>query len=419
MAEAFRIAQLIVKQLSGNLTTQEKEELEAWVNESPQNLRYMNTYLQPEGISDQLRTLWEMDEKAIRRKLGILMKRNEPSLSAFKGRRAGRVRLLKRSAAAAVLAGLTWAAIQLYRQTPEKRLGEFSPYRSEAMANMPGREGKKDQRSELFLSNGLVVDLDSIPEGRVAREGIWDIIKEGRRHIAYLRTENIAASYKEASSPYNTISVPGKDSFEVYLPSGSRVRLSPGSSLKFPLHPVGTRARQRVLALSGESLFDVFHNDSVPFIVETRRGQTTVLGTLFTIRDYERENTLGISLFTGKLDVSNGRNHKTLDSSERATIDSGSSDIRIVSGITIPPGSLWQSKAFDFTDRNVSSAVREIAKWYGMQEPVFLKGVDTVTTGKMGRGPVSKDIDLPTLLHMFETADLHFTIKNQTITVKP
>ena len=416
MAEAFRIAQLIGKKLGDNLTTQEKEELETWVNESPRNLQYINNRLQPEVISNQLRTVWEMDDKAIRRKLTILRRRNETSLSAYRVRRTGKVySLLKISAvAAAGLTGLTILLLQIFRQPP----AGFSSHRSEGMSNLRGSRRKDHQKPELILSNGSVVYPDSIPEGRLAQEGVWSIVKEGSHHIAYLRTGSAVTSYKEVSSPYNVISVPGKDSFEVSLPSGSRVRLSPGSSLSFPLYPLGDKAKQRVLALSGESLFDVAPNDSVPFIVEARWGEMTVLGTVFSVRAYDKEDTLGITLFTGKLAVSNGKIRKTMDTSERAIIDSTSSNIRIVSRAMIPPGPIWKPEAFDFTDRNIPSAVREIAKWYGMKPPVFLKGVDTVTIGKMGRGPVSKDIDLATLLHMFETTGLHFKIDKQTIIVQ-
>lgn len=72
----------------------------------------------------------------------------------------------------------------------------------------------------------------------------------------------------------------GQQRKELVLPDGSKVFLEPGSTLKYK----GDFGRaEREVALSGEALFDVQHDNAHPFIVASPLINTRVLGTSFNI----------------------------------------------------------------------------------------------------------------------------------------
>jgi ferric-dicitrate binding protein FerR (iron transport regulator) len=59
----------------------------------------------------------------------------------------------------------------------------------------------------------------------------------------------------------------------------------------------------RYLELEGEAYFEVAHDSNRPFIVETGNIMTTALGTSFNIRNYPEENSISVSLISGKVRV--------------------------------------------------------------------------------------------------------------------
>jgi hypothetical protein len=63
MADDSRIIELITKQLHGTISLEEKAELETWINQTPENRRFVETRLQPELLIDSLRTRWAADAK--------------------------------------------------------------------------------------------------------------------------------------------------------------------------------------------------------------------------------------------------------------------------------------------------------------------------------------------------------------------
>ncbi|MCU4156047.1 FecR domain-containing protein [Carboxylicivirga sp. A043] len=67
---------------------------------------------------------------------------------------------------------------------------------------------------------------------------------------------------------------------ETLLPDSTRVILAKGSEL---IYPESFKAAKRTVKLNGKAWFDVVHDPEHPFIVETHKAYTKVLGTQFTI----------------------------------------------------------------------------------------------------------------------------------------
>ena len=77
-----------------------------------------------------------------------------------------------------------------------------------------------------------------------------------------------------------SICVPAGQRMQMTLADGSHVQLNAGTTLEYPV--VFDRKARRV-KLSGEALFEVTHDSSHPFIVETFATDIQVLGTKFNV----------------------------------------------------------------------------------------------------------------------------------------
>lgn len=110
---------------------------------------------------------------------------------------------------------------------------------------------------------------------------------------AYIqRTEMLENQREEVNEGDSARSVP--------LPDGSRVTLTPGSRISFSAQANGPK---REVYLSGEAFFDVQKDPARPFFVYADELTTRVLGTSFTVRAFEKENTATVQVRTGSVSV--------------------------------------------------------------------------------------------------------------------
>lgn len=85
------------------------------------------------------------------------------------------------------------------------------------------------------------------------------------------------------------------------LSDGSTITLAPESSICYAAD-FGKEANRDVY-LSGEAFFNVTKNPNAPFRVFAREITTKVLGTSFTVRSFEKDATIKVSVLTGKVSV--------------------------------------------------------------------------------------------------------------------
>lgn len=90
----------------------------------------------------------------------------------------------------------------------------------------------------------------------------------------------------------------------ITLPDGSTVILHAGSKLEFPDAFTGS---SREVRLSGEAYFDIRRDSVKPFIINTGKLKTTVLGTAFNIKAYPGIPEITVSVTRGKVKVEDAR----------------------------------------------------------------------------------------------------------------
>jgi ferric-dicitrate binding protein FerR (iron transport regulator) len=85
----------------------------------------------------------------------------------------------------------------------------------------------------------------------------------------------------------------------VVLPDSSIAYLNSGSAISYSSR---MRGSERTITLSGEAYFEVKHDPSKPFIVESTTLKTRVLGTRFVVSDYPGEEA-SVVVRSGKVGV--------------------------------------------------------------------------------------------------------------------
>lgn len=111
---------------------------------------------------------------------------------------------------------------------------------------------------------------------------------------AFLLRKN--TSYKKRS-----LHVPDGNHASLVLSDGTRITINGGSELEFPEKFTG--AERIVYLKEGEAYFEIAKNPRQPFIVKTSQLNIKVLGTSFSVRDYNNENHASVSVNSGKIEL--------------------------------------------------------------------------------------------------------------------
>lgn len=117
-------------------------------------------------------------------------------------------------------------------------------------------------------------------------------------HTAANETDNISV-FTTAKGEKKTIVLP--DSTTLHLNAGSTLRMEKNFG-----------SDNRTVYLSGEALFDVTHNKSLPFIVRSNGYDVKVLGTLFNVKAYPEDKNSETSLIRGKVEISMNNNSQKI-----------------------------------------------------------------------------------------------------------
>lgn len=114
----------------------------------------------------------------------------------------------------------------------------------------------------------------------------------------------ISYSSFDSTIHYTEIFVPKGERSTVVLPDGSRVQLNSESHLKFVSD---FRSNKRKVTLQGEAFFNVTHDQSRPFVVETQDLNIEVLGTSFDVSCYPNDSLVTTFLQSGKVKINRGK----------------------------------------------------------------------------------------------------------------
>lgn len=167
------------------------------------------------------------------------------------------------------------------------------------------------------------------------------------------------------SNQITKTSGPGEQ-LRVTLPDGSIVLLNAGSSIQFPEK---FEEKSRQVTLSGEAFFKVAKDAEHPFIVESNRITTTVLGTSFNIKAFKQGNVT-VTVATGKVKVESRSDDQAAEllllPNEQATYDKHEKQFRKAE-VFAQNYFAWTEGTIRFNDDSLEEVVKVLERWYNVR----------------------------------------------------
>lgn len=155
----------------------------------------------------------------------------------------------------------------------------------------------------------------------------------------------------------------------ISLPDGSIVMLNAGSELSYKEN-FGEDSRE--VSLKGEGFFEVVHSPTLPFIVNTGKVKTKVLGTSFNVRAFPGEN-VKVTVARGLVEVaSDNRIYGQVKPDHQITIDSQTDEF-VSGGINSKNETAWKDRMLILKDVTMQEAARLISERFS---------VDVIVTNK-------------------------------------
>lgn len=186
------------------------------------------------------------------------------------GGKIHRIRTWWYAAAAMVVlgVGISFYAVNHYQAVEESqaRIAQIKPGSKQAVLTLP---------------DGSTIDVQK-KDINVIVDGVQ--VKYNKGVLSYRPTvttqQHEEENVDESPVKSNELVIPRGGENTVLLADGTTVHLNAGSKLLYPVRFVGKR---RIVTLEGEAYFDVRKDEEHPFVVRTRFGEVTVLGTAFNI----------------------------------------------------------------------------------------------------------------------------------------
>ena len=261
-----------------------------------------------------------------------------------------------------------------------------------------GRQG-----AILTLSTGQRIILDSAGNGELTRDAGVRVIRKGG-----------VLSYggNTAEILYNQVVTPKGRKWQLALSDGTKVWLNAASSIRYPISFVG---KERIVEVSGETYFEVAPDKDRPFKINIPgKGRIEVLGTHFDVNAYDDEGVIRTTLLEGSVKVFRGMSSHLLSPGQQAVFGNGADDITVINDANIDEVMAWRNGRFMFSDMDLKSIMRQLARWYD---------VDVVYEGKVPEirvgGIIHNDVYLSTVMEFLRENGVHYTIEGKKITIMP
>lgn len=356
--ETTPIDKLLHDYISGRISPEELEQLEAWGRESEENRQILDLIDGNSDLGNELSRMYRYDKERVWKAVCDEDRRYMHRRRLF--------RTLRFTAAAVVLVGMFVSGALLYK-TRER----LNPNRNHLATTVePGT-----RRAVLELSNGEILALNDSLCAEI-RQGTPSPATSGhsaRKSGSYapdprLRTPQIAARDLPAKIPttreesVNTVRVPRGGEYSLSLPDGTRVWLNAGSSITYPLH----FGAERRVSIRGEVYFEVAHDARHPFIVSAAGAEMTVLGTSFNVAAYDDEARVETTLVTGSVRVASPYASVVLTPGQQAGLDSASGAID-VKEVNVEAYTMWRRGLLAFYEEPLRDICRKLERWYDVK----------------------------------------------------
>lgn len=156
------------------------------------------------------------------------------------------------------------------------------------------------------------------------------------------------------------IDIPRGGEYKVKLSDGTAVWLNSESSIEYPQQFTGS---QRVVKLTGEAYFEVAHDADKPFLVDFGDVRVKVLGTSFNISAYAGDPAATATLLSGKVEISRNGTVAQLTPGKQAVLSHDSPGIT-VHDVDASLYVSWTQGTFVFENMRLEDICRRLSRWY-------------------------------------------------------
>ena len=369
----IRISTLVLQELQGTLTGEDRLFLESWLQESASNKeiyqRCLNGQHQRKAYVNLQYFEKQRNFESLKNKISFHPKKRRPALLK---------RLWPYAAAASVLLALSvvWYWNRENSRPVEVQLGAVNdrlPASNQAIITLSdGRRYELNKGEKQVLINGSGIRYDDGHE---------------------VASIDAAVSAK--------IETPRGGTYEVTLPDGTLVKLNAGTTLSYP---TVFNKDKREVSLRGEAYFEVAKRKDQPFIVRTKNQEVQVLGTHFNINAYPTAAQTKTTLLEGKVQV------KELIRGKKVTLLPGDQSVSTGAELSRHPVNVQQEMAwvygkFNFDGKSLRQVMDELSQWYAID--VVYKGDVPDVAFFGGTFRTSK---LSTILKILKDQDLSYQL---------
>ncbi|XOV94299.1 MAG: FecR family protein [Bacteroidota bacterium] len=218
-------------------------------------------------------------------------------------------------------------------------------------------------------------------------------------------------STTQSSKPINTISVSTQygQRKTIKLPDGTIVKLNIGSTIQYP---ESFDSDQRKVSLVGEAYFDVVQNKKKPFIIESNKLTTEVIGTSFNLSAYPEDKVIEVSVVTGMVKIRNEEGEiEVLSPSDMGIYSRESNSI---SKQKYDPDILaWNNGTLIFKNDPLPETFKKLERWYGVE---FEFSKEVKLEGTYSGRYQNKSLEL-ILEGISYTSHIKYIINNKKITI--
>lgn len=385
--DTFRLARILVKSFEEELTREEQEILDQWLDEKEQHRELYRHYHSDAFLVQKLKAgseiNWQQDYKDFIQK--HIARHSKRYLRQWL--RYAAIFILPLSLA------IGWWLLPSLQTEDRPAIASAVTEKSKPILTLAG--GQK-----ISLNNN--VDVAETDGTRVAGEN---------GQLVYKKSSG--DSIVHSKSPiYNRLEIPRGAEYFLTLTDGTKIWLNSETVIRYPVNFTGEK---REVYLEGEAFFKVAKNTERPFIVHTTCTQIEVLGTEFNVRNYNNEFQIATTLVNGSVRLTSEieNNRVILKPGEQGNIDklTGTLNVEKVDPYLY---TTWKDARFVFRNTRMEELLNTLARWYDLQ--IFYQNnavKDICFTGDMTRME-----DFRQILNIIENNErVGFTVRNRTITV--
>lgn len=385
-----QLVQLITKHLQQTLTAAERQLLDAWLDERPENRAFLETLEDEQYLQDKLQAYHAINRQRLRSltqaklvERGLVQPRHNYRIMRWLPYVAASVLL--------VLVGM-WLTIG-----PDAK---SEPQTTEITGDIPPGGNK----ATLTLADGSTIDLSEVQEGIIVGDGITYLDGSG------VLEQGQEIPYAGLSTIDYRLTTPKGGTYQITLPDGTRVWLNAASTLKYPSRFADAERR---VEIEGEGYFAVAKDKARPFTVMSRGQEVNVLGTEFNISAYDDDATVETTLVEGTVQIINlvsNTMHKLLPGQQASTNGAQSN----VQTVETDQYVAWKRGIFYFGNTPAVEVMKQIERWYDV-EVVYKHGTapkDTFT------GEMERDVSLQTVLEVLKMSGIRFQLVGRKLVIE-